>query len=77
MAANLHLFHGSVGIEGYGGVEEEVAVYDGVHGAVLKHGADMAAKLVADAEGVHQAVDELFFLIGEAVGVGGVNGGGS
>ena len=56
-------------------MEEEVAVYDGVHGAVLKHGADMAAKLVADAEGVHQAVDELFFLIGEAVGVGGVNGG--
>ena len=53
-------------------MEEQVGVYHAVHGAMLENDVHVPAQLVADAEGVGELFHQLFLLLGELVGVGGV-----
>ena len=74
-AVEHYLPQTAVGIEGDGGMVEQVAVADGVHGAMTEEATDVLLQLLGDAEGVVQALHQVFLLGCQLVGMLGVNGG--
>ena len=65
----------AVGVEGHGGVIEQVAVADEVHAAVGVEAAHVLAQLLAVHEGGMDFVHQFALFVRQAVGVGGVDSG--
>ena len=75
LAVNFDLPQTAVGIEGNGGVEEEVAVADQVHRAMTEEAADVLLQLLADAEGVVESFHQVLLFGRQPVWVARVEGG--
>ena len=72
---NLNLLQRAIIVKRYGGMEQQVAVADGVHTAVRQQRVDMLVQLLADAERVVQLLHQVGLLGGKLVGVLGIDGG--
>ena len=71
----LHFLQGTVVVEWYGGMEQQVLITDAVHATVRKQHLDVFLEFLADTERMVQTLHELMLLGGELVGIGRVNGG--
>ena len=71
---DFHFAQGAVFVEWNGGVEEQVAVIYGVHASVSEDIPYVLAQFLADHERMVELLHEDFFLIGQEVRIGRVDG---
>src|SRR5574344_527997 len=72
---NLYFLQRAVVIERAGGMEEQVAVIDGIHTSMAQDGADVLMELLTYCERMMELTYEQLLLVGELVGVLGIDGG--